>query len=80
MIAVLAFVAIFVFGLACLSLRNIAIAIRLGRFTNRNGIEINRREDTVLFWFYMLMGVFPLAICLCVGGWVAYEVLRSSHG
>jgi hypothetical protein len=52
-------------------------ALRLGKFTNRNGFEINRREDPIFFWLSIFLGLAPLAACLCIGMWVAYQLLSS---
>ncbi len=79
MVVVLALIALIVCVVAGVSARNVAIALRLGKFTNRNGIEINRREDPIIFWLSILLGFFPLAVCLFVGWWAAYQFLSSSH-
>jgi hypothetical protein len=56
MVVLAAVGALFVCALAGLAARNATVAIRLGKFTNRNGIEISRREDPVIFLLYILMG------------------------
>jgi len=81
MVVVLAVLAaLFVCALAGFSAWSAIIAIRLGKFTNRDGIEISRREDVLIFWFYISIGFFPLAACLFIGLWVTYQFLSPSHG
>ena len=77
-LAVLA--AMIVCALAVFTAWTATIALRLGKLTNRNGIEISRREDPIIFWLSILLGFFPLAACLLVGLWGAYQFLRPSHG
>ena len=74
MVVVLAgLAALFVCVLAGFSARSATRALRLGKFTNRDGIEISRREDPRIFWFYIVLGFVPLALCLLVGVWSAYQ-------
>jgi hypothetical protein len=81
MVVVLAaLAALFVSVLAGFGAWSATIAIRLGKFTNRDGIEISRREDPGIFWFYILLGFVPLTLCLLVGLWSAYQFLIPSHG
>ena len=56
------------------------IALTLGKFINRNGIEISRGEDPIIFWLSILLGFAPLAACLFIGLWFAYQYLSPSHG
>jgi hypothetical protein len=77
-LAVLA--ALFVCSLAGFSAWCATIAIRLAKFSNGDGIEISRREDPSIFWFYIVLGFVPLALCLLVGLWSAYQFLTPSHG
>lgn len=72
--------ALFVCALAGLSARNVIVAQRLGKFTNRDGIEISRREDPIIFWLYILMGFAPLAICIFIGLGIAYLLFDPRHG
>jgi ABC-type spermidine/putrescine transport system permease subunit I len=80
MVVVLALFALFVCAVAGVSAWSVTVALRLGKFTNRNGIEINRREDPRIFWLSILLGFFPLALCLCIALWVAYQFRSPSHG
>jgi hypothetical protein len=81
MVVVLAaLAALFICSLAGFSAWSATLAIRLGKFTNRDGIEISRREDPGIFWFYIVLGFVPLAGCLFVGLWAAYLLLIPSHG
>lgn len=81
MVVVLAaLVALFVCAMVGIAARSATIALRLGRFTNRNGIEISRREDPIIFWLSILLGFVPLAACLYIGVWVAYQFVSPSHG
>jgi hypothetical protein len=74
MVVVLAaLAALLVCSLAGFAAWSATIAIRLGKFTNRGGIEISRREDPSIFWLYILVGFFPLAACLFIGLWAAYQ-------
>lgn len=75
-----AVVAVCVCALAGFAAWSAIIALRLGKFTNRNGIEISRREDRIIFWLSILLGFFPLPACLVIGLWVAYQLLSPSHG
>jgi hypothetical protein len=70
--AVVALIVCAVVGVAAWSA---TIALRLGKFTNRNGIEISRREDPIIFWLSIFLGLAPLAACLYIGMWVAYQFL-----
>jgi hypothetical protein len=79
-VVLVALAALLVCALAGFSAWNASIAIRLGRFTNRGGIEISRREDPGIFWFYIVLGFVPLALCLLIGLWTAYQLLIPSHG
>jgi hypothetical protein len=79
MVGVLILGAMIVCFAAGFSVWSVTIAVRLGKFTNRDGVEITRHEDPIIFWFYMLLGVLPLALCLCIGGWVAYQFLHDGH-
>jgi hypothetical protein len=72
--------ALFVCGLAGFTAWSATIALRLGKFTNRNGIEISRRENPIIFWLSILLGFVPLAACLFIGLWVAHQFLSPSHG
>ena len=76
MVVVLAaLAALFVCALAGFAAWSAIVAVRLDKFTNRNGIEIRRREDPGIFWLYILMGFVPLAACFFIGVWIAYQVL-----
>jgi hypothetical protein len=75
-----ALAALFVCALAGFTAWTATIALRLGKFTNRNGIEIGRREDPILFWLSILLGFVPLAACLLIGLWGSYQFLSPSHG
>ena len=79
-VALAALAALLVCSLAGFSAWSATIAVRLGKFTNRNGIQIRRREDPIIFWLYISMGFFPLAVCLFVGLWAAYQFLIPSQG
>jgi hypothetical protein len=80
MVVVLAaFAALLVCALAGFAAWRATIAIRLGKFTNRNGIEICRGEDPAIFWLYIFMGFAPLAVCLFVGFWAVYQLLMPSR-
>lgn len=76
----LALLALFVCVVAGVSARSVTVALRVGKFTNRNGIEIDRREDPIVFWLSIVMGFFPLAACVCIGLWVAYQFLSAGRG
>ncbi len=79
-VALAAVAALFVCALAGFTAWSATVAMRLGKFTNRDGVEINRREDPIIFWFYMLLGFIPLSACLIIGLWIAYQLLSPSHG
>jgi hypothetical protein len=79
-VVLVALAALLVCALAGFSAWSATIAIRLGKFTNRDNIEISRREDPGIFWFYILLGFVPLAACLFVGLWAAFQLLIPSHG
>ena len=79
-VALAALAALLVCSLASFSAWSATIAVRLGKFTNRNGIQIRRREDPIIFWLYILMGFVPLTLCLLIGLWTAYQFLLPSHG
>jgi hypothetical protein len=79
-IVLAAIAALLVCSLAGFSAWSATLALRLGKFTNRNGIEISRREDPIISWLYILQGFVPLALCLFIGLWVAYQLLSPSHG
>ena len=55
------------------------IGLRLGKFTNRNGIEISRREDPIIFWLTISLAFVPLAACLSIGLWISYQLLNPGH-
>jgi len=81
MVVVLAaLAALFVCALAGFSAWSATIALRLGKFINRNGIEISRREDPIIFWLSVVLGFVPLAACLFIGLWTAYQFLSLRHG
>jgi hypothetical protein len=79
-VVLVALAALLVCALAGFTAWSATVAIRLGKFTNRGGIEISRREDPVIFWLYISMGFIPLAACIFVGLWAAYQLLIPSHG
>jgi hypothetical protein len=68
-VVLVALAALLVCTLAGFTAWSAAIAVRLGKFTNRDSIEISRCEDPIIFWLYILMGFVPLAACLFVGLW-----------
>jgi hypothetical protein len=78
-VALAALAALVVCALAGFSAWSATIGLRLGKFTNRNGIEISRREDPIIFWLSILLGFVPLAACLFIGLWVAYQSMSPSH-
>jgi hypothetical protein len=81
MVVVLAaLAALFVCALAGFAAWSTTKALRLGKLTNRNGIEISRGEDPIIFWLSIFLGFFPLATCLFIGLWVAYQFLSPTHG
>jgi hypothetical protein len=74
MVVVLAaLAALLVCSLAGFAAWSATIAIRLGKFTNRGGIEISRREEPNIFRLYIVLGFVPLALCLLIGLWTAYQ-------
>jgi len=79
-VALVALAALFVCALAGFTARRATIALRLGKLTNRNGIEISRREDPIIFWLYIFLGFIPLAACLLIGLWAVYQFLSPSRG
>jgi hypothetical protein len=78
-VALTALAALFVCVLAGFTAWSATLALRIGRFTNRNGIEISRRENPVAFWLYIPLGFVPLAACLFIGLWVGYQFLSQGH-
>jgi hypothetical protein len=81
MVVVLAaLVSLFVCAVVGVAAWSATVALRLGKFTNRNGIEISRREDPIIFWLSIFLGFAPLAACLYIGLWAAYQFLSQSHG
>ena len=48
-VALSAFAALFVCVLAGFSAWSATLAVRLGKFSNRDGIEISRRENSIFF-------------------------------
>lgn len=79
-VVLVALAALLVCALAGFTAWSATVAIRLGKFTNRGGIEISRREDPVIFWLYISMGFVPPVACILVGLWAAYQLLIPSHG
>ena len=79
-LALAALAALVVCALACFTAWSATIALRLGKFTDRNGIEIGRREDPFISWLSIFLGFFPLAACLFMGLWVVHQFLSPTHG
>lgn len=75
-----AVVALFVCAVVGVAAWSATIALKLGKYTNRNGIEISRRNDPFIFWLSIFLGFVPLAACLYIGLWVAHQFLSQIHG
>jgi hypothetical protein len=73
-----AVVALFVCAVVGVAAWSATIALKLGKFTNRNGIEISRRNDPFIFWLSIFLGFVPLAACLYIG-LCAYSVRSWSR-
>jgi hypothetical protein len=65
------FLALLVLLVAVISARNSITALRLGSFTNRNGLQISRVESPVLFWISISLGLGVPVIVLCLSLLVA---------
>jgi hypothetical protein len=68
-VVVFALAALFVCALAGFTAWSAMIALRLGKFTNRNGIEVSRRENPI----------GSLAAILFLGLWISYQLVRPDH-
>jgi hypothetical protein len=55
------------------------IALRLGKFTNRNGIEVSRRENPIVYWLAISLAFGSLAAILFIGLWISYQLVRPDH-
>jgi hypothetical protein len=64
--------ALLVCALAGFSAWSATINLRLGKYVTRYGIVISRREEPIIFWFYILLGFAPLTLCLFIGLGIAY--------
>jgi hypothetical protein len=61
------FLALLVLLIAVISARNSITALRLGAFTNRNGLQISRVESPVLFWISISLGLGVPVIVISLG-------------
>jgi hypothetical protein len=78
-VVVFALAALFVCALAGFTAWSAMIALRLGKFTNRNGIEVSRRENPIVYWLAISLAFGSLAAILFIGLWISYQLVRPDH-
>jgi hypothetical protein len=74
------FLALFVLVALGSSARNSITSLRTGAFTNRDGVEINRLENPLLFWMGISLGLGLPIIVICFGLWTAAWLLIQGRG
>ena len=55
-------------------------ALRSGKFKNRNGMEVSRNENRILFRISMVLQFLPAVALLVIGGWIAYQLMAPHPG
>jgi hypothetical protein len=62
------------------SVRSSITALRVGSFNNRNGIQISKVKDPVVFWISVSLGLGVPAIMLLAGILTAIWLLLAGLG
>ena len=55
-------------------------ALRVGSFTNRNGLQVSKVDDPFVFWISVSLGLSVPAIVLCAGLLTAIWLLIAALG
>jgi hypothetical protein len=55
-------------------------ALRIGVFTNRDGLQISRVENPIVFWISISLGLGIPAVVLCLGSLIAARLLIANPG
>jgi hypothetical protein len=76
---VIVLVALIYFAITGFTALSITLCLRTGVLGLRNGIQISRRQSPIWFWVGISLGIGALVLAICVGLWIAHQVLKAGH-